>query len=125
MKSSFTLNNCRKYFFILLVVASAGALLSCSVVQSAPNAEYKKGNTSRKQRNVRIYPDMLKRIMHVKNIEEAPLDFFVFDLEGTLVRHYKMQEGDHKKIGGLDRGAYVYQVFKGDEMSESGKLNIK
>jgi hypothetical protein len=125
MKSSFTLNNCRKYFFILLVVASAGAFLSCSVVQSAPNAEYKKGNTSRKQRNVRIYPDMLKRIMHVKNIEEAPLDFFVFDLEGTLVRHYKMQEGDHKKIGGLDRGAYVYQVFKGDEMSESGKLNIK
>jgi hypothetical protein len=125
MKPTFTLNNCRRYFFILILSVSVGAFMSCSVVQNVPSADYKKGSMSHKERNVKIYPDMLKRIMHVKSIEEASLDFFVFDLQGTLVRHYKMQEGDHKKIGGLDRGAYVYQVFKNDEMSESGKLNIK
>ena len=63
--------------------------------------------------------------MHVKNIEVNPLDFFVFDLEGTLIRHFKMAEGDHKKITGLEKGLYVYQVFVGDEMSESGKITIK
>ena len=95
------------------------------MVQSVTIADNKKASISRKERDVKIYPDMIKRIMHVKNIDESTLDFFVFDLEGTLVRHFKMEEGDHKKVGGLDKGSYMYQVFKGDEMSESGKLNIK
>lgn len=125
MKPNFTLINWRKCFLVLFLSVSVSVFMSCSLVQNVPSADYKKGAAFHKERNVRIYPDMLKRIMHVKSIEEASVDFFVFDLQGTLVRHYKMQEGDHKKIGGLDRGAYVYQVFKGDEMSESGKLNIK
>jgi hypothetical protein len=36
-----------------------------------------------------------------------------------------MDEGDHRKISGLYKGLYVYQVFMGDEMSESGKIIIK
>ena len=60
-----------------------------------------------------------------KNIEDNELDFFVFDMEGTLLVHYKMNEKDHKKINGLEKGTYTYQVFKKDEMSESGKLVIK
>jgi hypothetical protein len=39
--------------------------------------------------------------------------------------HYKMNENDHKKIKGLEKGIYTYQVFKNDEMSESGSINIK
>ena len=68
---------------------------------------------------------MLKRALHVKNIENARVDFFVFDTEGTIVVHYKLDEKDHKKINGLDKGTYIYQVFKNDEMSESGKIIIK
>ena len=68
---------------------------------------------------------MIKKMMHVKNIKENPFDFFVFDLQGTLMVHYKMEQGDHKKITGLERGYYTYQVFKNDEMSEAGKLIIK
>jgi hypothetical protein len=74
---------------------------------------------------VRIYPDIIKKTMHVKNIENGKVDFFVFDPQGTLMVHYKMNERDHKKINGLEKGTYTYQVFKKDEMSESGKVIIK
>ena len=119
MKTNFTL----KIFLALLI--SSAAIMSCTVAESMHSTEYKKSRLTRKEKTVKIYPDLVKKIMHVKNIEDASLDFFVFDLQGTLVRHIKMAEGDHEKISGLDRGAYVYQVFKGDEMSETGKLNIK
>jgi hypothetical protein len=58
-------------------------------------------------------------------VVNTEVDFFVFDTEGTIKVHYKMNEKDHKKINGLDRGIYTYQVFKNDEMSESGKIIIK
>ena len=97
---------------------------SCSV-ENVPSGATNNTKFSHKERNVKIYPDIIKRVIHVKNVEDAALDFFVFDLEGTLVIHYKMKEGDRKNISGLERGSYVYQVFKEDEMRNSGKLNIK
>ena len=125
MKTNFTLLYFKRNLLHLFLFTALAVLSSCSMVQSVTVADTKKASTSRKERDVKIYPDMIKRIMHVKNVDESTLDFFVFDLEGTLVRHFKMDEGDHKKIGGLYKGSYMYQVFKGDEMSESGKLNIK
>jgi hypothetical protein len=74
---------------------------------------------------VKIYPDVIKRIIHVKSVEETPLDFFVFDLNGNMIRYFKMQEGDHEIISGLERGDYVYQVFQRDVMNDSGKIMIK
>lgn len=114
--------------FLLLV-----AVVSCTVVESVPASETNDAKkvadnvsrTSRKDRAVKIYPDIVKRVMHVKNTEASPLDFYVFDPAGTLVVHYKMDEKDHKKITGLKRGSYIYQVFEKDEMTESGKLNIR
>ena len=125
MKTIFTLPFYKKIHLFLFLFVALAVFSSCRIVESVTVADNNKTNTSHKGRDVKIYPDILKRIMHVKSVEETTLDFFVFDLEGTLVRHFKMEEGDHKKIEGLDRGNYMYQVFKGDEMSESGKLNIK
>jgi hypothetical protein len=86
-----------------------------------------KAKTQRHQerKRVKIYPDLLKNVMHVKNVESAKVDFFVFDPEGTIMVHYKMNEKDHKRINGLEKGTYTYQVFKNDEMSESGRIIIK
>ena len=53
------------------------------------------------------------------------LIFFVFDLEGTLLKHYKMEGGDHQKITGLKRGKYIYHVFCGDEETAVGKFEIR
>jgi len=85
-----------------------------------------KVSSSRNNASVKIYPDMLKRVMHVvaKDSDEQ-IDFFVFDLEGTLIKHYKMKSGDHQKLNDLARGQYVFSVFAGDEETATGKFEIR
>src|SRR5256885_11521669 len=81
-----------------------------------------KVSSSRNNSSVRIYPDIVKRVMHVvaKDNEGTGIDFFVFDLEGTIVKHYKMQSGEHHKLNDLERGKYIFRVFSGDEETAMG-----
>lgn len=88
------------------------------------------GNTIASSLNneaVRIYPDIVKRSMHVvaKDNDGKQIDFFVFDLEGSIIQHVKMKEKDHIKITGLARGKYIYRVFAGDEETASGQFEIR
>jgi hypothetical protein len=77
--------------------------------------------------SVKIYPDVIKRDMHVvaKDNDGKEIDFFVFDVEGSLVHHYKMKAKDHHKLSGLVRGVYVYRVFSGDEETATGNFEIR
>ena len=125
MKTNSTLSYVKKLSLYSSIGLVLGMTQSCAVTENAGMTDLKKTRTSRKEREVRIYPDMLKRAMHVKSVQSAKVDFFVFDSQGTLLVHYKMNEKDHKKINGLERGTYTYQVFKNDEMSESGSIIIK
>jgi hypothetical protein len=94
-------------------------------------AKKKKGKSkpvySMNNASVKIYPDAFKRSMHViaKESESQKLEFFVFDLQGTLVQNHKMNAKDHIKIEGLARGSYIYRVFSGDEETASGKFEIR
>lgn len=90
-------------------------------------AKKTKSYSSRNNSSVRIFPDILKRVMHVvaKNDEGKEIDFFVFDLEGILMQHYKMKTGDHEKLTGLERGKYIFRVFSGDEETATGNLDIR
>jgi hypothetical protein len=47
----------------------------------------------RNSSSVKLYPDVVKRDMHVvaKDNDGKEIDFFVFDLQGTLVKNYKMK----------------------------------
>jgi hypothetical protein len=87
----------------------------------------KKTKASRNKVTIKIFPDALKRIMHVviKEREEKEIDFFVFDMQGTLILNYKMKAGSHERITGLARGTYIYRVFTGDEETENGDFEIK
>lgn len=82
---------------------------------------------SKNKASVKIYPDPLKKIMHVvaRQNKGKEVDFFVFDLEGTLVLNYKMKSKDHQRIVGLPKGSYVYNVFCGDIQTASGNFEIK
>ena len=124
MKTNSTLSYLKNSSYLFGLALLLGSTQSCSVTENT-NAESKNAKTSRKEREVKIYPDLLKNVMHVKNVETEKVDFFVFDPEGTIMVHYKMNEKDHKRINGLEKGTYTYQVFKNDEMSESGQIIIK
>jgi hypothetical protein len=84
-------------------------------------------NSSRNNNAVKIYPDIVQKAMHVvaKDNDGKEIDFFVFDMDGTLMKHYKMTDGDHKKLSGLSRGKYIYHVFCGDEQTATGKFDIR
>ena len=129
----------------LVMAMLAGSLLTIQIVAASGkparlsygNEEEKKPARKEKERSktftslnnpsVKIYPDALKRDMHVvaKDNDGKDLDFFVFDLQGTLLHNYKMKAKDHNKISGLKKGTYIYRVFCGDEETASGKFEIR
>ena len=60
-----------------------------------------------------------------KGNKGTEIDFFVFDMQATLIRNYKLKDKEQVKIQGLARGTYVYRVFCGDEETASGNFTIK
>ena len=125
MKTNSTLSILKKSSFAASLALLLGVAPACSVIESVTTTEKNKTRPAKKEREIKIYPDIIKRTMHVKNVDSSEVDFFVFDLEGTLMVHYKLNEKEHKRINGLEKGTYTYQVFKEDEMCESGKIIIK
>lgn len=125
MKTNSTRSYIRNSSILFGLALLLGSAQSCSVTENINAAESKNARIPKKERDVKIYPDLVKKVMHVKNVEATMVDFFVFDAEGTIMVHYKMNEKDHKKINSLEKGTYTYQVFKNDEMSEAGKIIVK
>ncbi len=84
-------------------------------------------SNSRSNPVVKIYPDIIQRSMHVvaKDGDAGEMDFFVFDLQGTLVQNFKLKKKDRYKIAGLAKGKYIYRVFAGDEEAVSGQFEIR
>lgn len=125
----------KKSVIVCSLIILSASYISCTVTgNNVPDTAFAakkekdlpgRKNTSYKVRSVKIYPDAFHRFMHVKNLMEKPLEFFVFDHAGTMMIHFRMVEKEHKKITGLERSTYIYQVFEQDEMIESGKMTIK
>ncbi len=83
--------------------------------------------SSRNNSSVKIYPDFIKRDMHViaKDNNKDILDFFVFDIQGTLSFHKKMKANEHECLKNFKRGKYIYRVFNGDEETAAGELEFR
>jgi hypothetical protein len=130
------LSLCAAVFFAQPVLAEVKPVrkFSTSVINEEEEPAKKKAKTKAQKNfgslnnsSVKIYPDVLKREMHVvaKDNDGKLVDFFVFDVQGTLVQNYKMKEKDHYRIAGLARGTYIYRVFCGDEETAAGKFEIR
>lgn len=87
----------------------------------------KKEKSFRNQNVVRIFPDLLKRTVHVvaRSGNEKEIDFLVFDLNGNMVLNYKMKAGEKKAISNLKKGSYMYHVFAEDEYLTTGKIEFR
>lgn len=113
-----------------LISLSAPARKKVILMKNNPKEEVpvkKIKPASKIKASVRIYPDPVKKVLHVvaRHNNGKEIDFFVFDLEGTLIVNYKMKAKDHKRITGLHKGSYVYNVFCGDMQTDSGNFEIK
>src|SRR3954466_16089548 len=108
MKTKSTLNSIAIMLSFMLCVAQVSAATVTPMDARGDDNRRKATKkavayVSRNNHAVRIYPDPVKRVMHViaKEKEGKPIDFFVFDLEGTLIQHYRMGSGAHEKLANL------------------------
>lgn len=87
----------------------------------------KKEKSFKNQNVVKVYPDVIKKAMHVVarqgNVKE--IEFLVFDINGNMVLNYKMKAGERRTITELKRGSYMYHVFAEDEYLTTGKIIFK
>ena len=119
-------------FIVLCLLTHSFASFASGITNDDPKDKKeeketnKKVSSSRNNSSVKIYPDIFKRVMHVVAKDgEAMIDFFVFDSEGVIVKHYKMKSGDHQRITDLARAKYVFSVFCGDEQTATGKFEVR
>ena len=130
MNPKFTLSFTAGICFSVLAIQPYASINSTATEKKEekwPVIKTRSNYSSRNNHAVKIYPDVIKKTMHVvaKENDGKKIDFFVFDLEGELLKHYRMDEGDREKITGLKRGKYIYHVFCGDEETAIGKFDIR
>ena len=84
----------------------------------------KKEKSFRNQNVVRVYPDIIRKEMHVtaKQGMDKDIEFMVFDINGNMVLNYKMKPGEKRTISELKKGSYMYHVFADDEYLTTGKI---
>jgi hypothetical protein len=84
----------------------------------------KKEKSFRNQNVVKVYPDIVKKEMHVmaKSGIEKEIEFMVFDINVKMVLDYKMKPGEKRTINELKKGSYMYHVFAEDEYLTTGKI---
>lgn len=127
LKSTLLYAACISMCVMLIQPAMATGKMTGDKEKNEEGKSARKAKTqSRNNAAVKIYPDLFSRKMHVvaKENEVKEIDFFVFDLEGTLMQHYKMGTGDHQKLS-LARGKYIYRVFSGDEETATGEIEMR
>ena len=79
-----------------------------------------------KKNNIRLFPNpSTDGTVTVHSIINEPLNFYVFDVEGTLLHRIYLKGKEQRKITDLKKGTYMYDVFKKDESIEQGKIIIK
>lgn len=79
----------------------------------------------RKEQVVRITPNPSKDgALTVISQCDQPVYFYVFDVEGTLVKQVLLPPGAKTKIHIRQKGVYAYDVFRNDEGVEQGKITV-
>jgi hypothetical protein len=75
---------------------------------------------------VKLYPNPTSTgTVTIHSNTNEVLDFYVFDLEGTLLYRIELKGREEKTIKKLKKGSYAYDVFKDDESIEQGKIIVK
>ena len=84
--------------------------------------------TYHKRDIIKIYPNPSSNgTIHIvsNQTDDKQLQFYVFDIEGTLMHNIKLYAKSRKTITGLQKGVYMYDVFSDDESIERGKILVK
>lgn len=80
-----------------------------------------------KKYKIRIYPGASQEAIFFNATGEdgKVYQFFLFDLEGKLVKQTQIRNRQTTMITNFNKGSYTFEVFSDDEHIETGTLTIK
>lgn len=82
--------------------------------------------TSKKHR-IKLYPNAEQDVLFfsVRGSEDKVYQFFLFDVNGNLVRQANIKGRQTTVIDNIEKGNYLFEVFSDDERIENGQVIIK
>jgi|SRR5215218_292405 len=81
---------------------------------------------AKKKAAIKLYPNPSPDgTVRVISNTAGTLNFYIFDIDGTLLHQAVIQEKQKHVITNLKKGIYTYDAFYNDEGIEHGKLIVK
>ncbi len=74
--------------------------------------------------NLRVQMDNDDVIVSVK-AGNKNVDFYMFTVNGSLVKQRNIQGSERFSIENLSKGTYLYELFSKDQRLKSGKIELK
>jgi len=114
-------------FIIALGGIASGHTKTRSALSYSRSLDDKHDVVPAKKSRVRLYPNPTSdgNLSVTTNPSADNIHFYVFDLEGTMVRQVVLNQKRKHKIKNLQKGIYVYDVFVNDTSIEQGKIIVK
>lgn len=76
---------------------------------------------------IRLYPNPTwdGNISISSHTSAERVNFYIFDLDGTMVHQTELKENQKHKVNNLKKGIYMYDVFVNDTSIEQGRIVVK
>lgn len=91
-----------------------------------PFAVVKEAVVEKKKAAIKLYPNpSANGTVRIVSNTAGQLNFYIFELDGTLLHQVAIEENGKHTITNLKKGVYTYDAFYNDEGIEHGKLIVK
>ena len=114
------ITNTHKYIFCLKGVVLISAFLMLQSFLLAP-----KYNTYLNTVIVKVEQESNDIAVSVKTTSDNKIQFFMFNVEGKLIKELNIKGSKKINITELEKGIYMYDFFSNDERLKSGKIELK
>lgn len=116
--------NC--YLTILVKTLLLTALILPANVSGNPVGEPVKHVAPEPKLTMKIYPNPSYGVanIQVKGPRKGNYDFFLFTVEGRLVKQIKMKDNQTVVLTNLAPGYYTYDLMRNDERLKRGRLIV-
>ena len=103
------------------------SLLNASNRNKPVHVESRSKAVSRNNNFLKIYPDVVRRQLHIRTRNNAglQLNMMVVDKEGQVVKQFELKAKEHAVIDDLATGKYAYYLFSETVEIGHGQFEIR
>lgn len=109
---------------LLLIGITSQAQVNNQAVDNQVLSESRK-RVETKKNIVKLVSRKEKDVMIIKSHRPFDVQFYIFDLEGTILHQGVLKSKQKTRVENLTKGTYTYSIFHNDVSVEEGQLIIK